>query len=140
LLVPASTFAAEPSVEPKIKWSDNLFASFKRASDAQKPLVVLFTADNLPYSEQLEEGIVQPGVLDRYADEAVFVRAKLHYEDANRNHAKLRKELGIEEFPVLVMLDATPEELKEVGRVVGYYPADRYLLKVGGSSRTPSAG
>jgi hypothetical protein len=130
LVLHSTAFADESAARPSICWSDNLYGSFSKAVAANKPLVVLFTEDDLPYSEQLVHEVIETETLNAFADGAIYVRAKGHNEDSHGNYAKLRKELSVERVPVLIMLEATNDHLKETGRIEGYFPADEYSLKV----------
>jgi thiol-disulfide isomerase/thioredoxin len=111
--------------KPKeIAWSTDLVGSIRKATDANKPLVLQFTADWCGYCKSFENFILPNEEVQKFADDAVFVRAKPE-EDAAAMEAA--KSLNINTYPTMVILDAVDGALRERGRIVGYQPLTQFV-------------
>ncbi|HET9395459.1 MAG TPA: thioredoxin fold domain-containing protein [Nitrospiraceae bacterium] len=113
--------------EPPIKWRRNLYEAFLEANDSKKPLIVYFTQDNCKFCSQLERGVFNEPELKGFANEAVFVWANSKDEDDKGNYGQLRRDLRIDKFPSVVVLQTSPQGIREMGRIVGYFSLEDFV-------------
>ena len=134
-LVGGWRLAAEEQPQ-RIAWEVKVFQGFSRACEKKKPLVVYFRLD---YCENCKgpckhcepvDVILKGKDAAALADKAVWVWQSHGQDDDKGNVAKLMKELKIERFPVLVVLEADATALKERGRIVGSRKPEEYLREL----------
>jgi thiol:disulfide interchange protein DsbD len=124
-----------PVEKPKeIEWSTDLVGSIRKATDANKPLVLQFTADWCGYCKAFENFILPNEQVQKFADDAVFVRAKPEEDEAAMEAAR---SLNINTYPTMVILDAVDGALRERGRIVGYQPLAQFVLDFTKGIRLP---
>lgn len=125
----AITLAGElgAAEEAQINWSQNLYEAFLQANESHKPLVVYFTQDPCSFCRQLERGVLNEPELLPFAKEALFVWANSKDEDNKGNYAQLRRDLKIDKYPMVVVLQTSPEGIREMGRIVGYFPLEDFV-------------
>jgi hypothetical protein len=131
--------------QDKVQWKTNLFQSFVKARDEQKPLVVYFykvDPDSMSERMDYEKALVQSSQINSLASQAIFAWVDREKDDANRNVEKMATSLDLTEFPVIVVLDAKPDNLDERGRIAGYQDISDIETKlselVAGVTSTPA--
>ena len=128
LLVSGAALAqTEEAKVAKIEWDRNVFTGFEQSMAEKKPLVVLFMAGGTEFSRKLDREVLDSEEMHAFASQAIFVWAEPSDEDNHRNYAKLKEQLGIERFPVAVVLATAPDKIVEVGRITGYFPKTEYV-------------
>ena len=136
--------AAEPQYG-RVRFETNLYGSFQKAMKANKPLAVFFyqsECDNCKgackHCAKLEKAL-NGELAARYADEAVFVKVDILRDDQHKNVSRLMEQLNVKQVPMLIVLDASPKELKEIGRIVGAFPEEEVARRLG-AILTPARG
>jgi len=118
------------AADAKIEWIRNVYGGVEKSMKEEKPLVVLFMAAGTEFCRKLDRDVLDQPEMHALAGRAIFVWAENTDEDQHGNYAQLKKDLKIERFPVLVVLKTAPDEMEEIGRVVGYFPAEQYVAHV----------
>ena len=98
--------------------------AYLQAIDENKLLVLVLYQKGGPYSEKSagEFGAIKK--LTQIQKCAVTALVDTTSDDTQKNVSRLLADLGITEFPVTSVLIPTSSEIREVGRTVGYFPAD----------------
>lgn len=132
---PGSPFKPAPDAkEPEetkdvtVVWQKNLSDAYRAAVAQKKPMLICFT-DSSPIAAKQRQ-ILTEGVLDRFRDRAVFVFADPDADDSFKNVKQKIAELGVKQFPTMVLVDT---DLAELGRIEGSVARDeieKRLLKL----------
>ncbi len=117
------TTRMEPA-DKKIEWHKDVFKAYDQAVLERKPLIVKFETDWCDYCKDLNDKVLTDTRFLNLADKAVFVAAN---PEKDKVAADLGKQLGVDGYPTVVVMEARPELLQEVGRVVGLLPADKFM-------------
>ena len=112
---------------PPAGWSTTLFDGFSRAIADHKLLVVLFADRDCPWCARLEGVILADDRFARLQSQAVFAIAEPANEDIKGNNAKIMRELAIDRYPTLVLLDVKTDRIDELVRVTGFKSADEIM-------------
>ncbi|MCC7273409.1 MAG: hypothetical protein IT561_12135 [Alphaproteobacteria bacterium] len=108
---------------PPPEYSENLIAAYRRALDTRLPMVVAFVPAWSGFSKKLiDEVLLAPTFRERFEGRAIFVGADPDREDAGGNVGKLIRELKIERYPVVAILDPRSTAIRERTRIEGYFP------------------
>jgi hypothetical protein len=133
VLVASGLGQADTAATPGIQWEQHVFTGFQKALKEKKLMVVYFRQD---FCEQCKgpckhcakiDAIMRGEQIAAMADRAIWVWQTHGNDDAQKNVEKLRKELGIDRFPTVVVLEVSTVELKEINRVVGVFPEEEFL-------------
>jgi thiol-disulfide isomerase/thioredoxin len=123
-----SARAADPApAPPAVEWSHDIIASFLKARDEQRPFVVLFDARWSEWCRRLEKETLASGEFRDFAGRAVF--ADIDVDDPGngaKDFARMMQSLDIKTYPTLVVMWARPDEIREVGRIVGHLEPKEY--------------
>jgi thioredoxin-related protein len=116
----------EPVQAKPIEFSNALYDSFLKASKEGKPLIVEFSQESCGWCKKLNEETLKSPEVTALGDKAVWVRVDpMKDEDDKGNVRQLQADLKVDKFPTVVVLDVTPQGIRERGRIVGYFkPAD----------------
>lgn len=110
-----------------IEFTNELYHAYQKAVDEKKPLIVAFTQDNCPYCDKLNKETFRSNDLKEYASKGIWVKVNpAKDEDDKGNVAGLAKELGIDRYPTTVIIEAKADSMKELGRMVGYFPPKEF--------------
>lgn len=113
---------------PPPEYSRDLLAAYQRSIDSRRPMVVIFAPPWSGFSNKLKsEVLVAPSFRERYEGRGIFVAVDPDKDDSAGNVAKMIRELGIDQYPVVAVLDARTTSIKERGRVTGYYPLATFV-------------
>ena len=134
LVLSASVVRAE---EPKTKglpWQTGLYQGFQQACREKKLLVVYFMQEQCESCKGRCKHCAAMDVSlrsERLAfleDRGVFVWQDCNKDDNHQNVAHVIKDLGIDRLPTVVVIDVSDRELPvEVGRIQGYFPAEKVV-------------
>jgi thiol:disulfide interchange protein DsbD len=116
-------------VEKKIEWKTNLVEAYKQALKEGKPLVVEFSADWCAFCRSMDNYILPRPEVQKMAGTAVFAKVD---PDIDKDAADMVESFNIKSYPTFLVLDCSPQALRERGRIVGYQDADEFvrLLKL----------
>jgi thioredoxin-related protein len=110
-----------------IEFTNQLFNAYQRAVAENKPLVVEFSQDNCNHCEKLNKETFRSDEMKELSDKAIWVRVDpTKDEDQHGNVTELAKELGVDRYPTTVVLDAKADSMRELGRIVGYFPGKQF--------------
>jgi thioredoxin-related protein len=110
-----------------IEFTNHLFNAYQRAVAENKPLVVEFSQDNCNHCEKLNKETFRSDEMKQLSDKAIWVRVDpTKHEDEKGNVGELAKELGIDRYPTTVVLDVKADSMRELGRIVGYFPGKQF--------------
>jgi thioredoxin-related protein len=85
------------------------------------------TQENCSFCEKLHKETFRSDEMKAFSDKGVWVRVDPSKdEDEKGNVKELAKELGIDRFPTTVVLDVKADSMKEMGRLVGYFPGKQF--------------
>ncbi|MFN0019772.1 MAG: thioredoxin fold domain-containing protein [Pirellulaceae bacterium] len=117
--------------EGPINWGTNIVTAYQKALQEGKPLVVhldqYLSGERTPFCKKMAEETLNGEVLGCYAPHAIFVRVDRNSVDPEVK--KVVDSLQIKDVPVVVLMDAQKEQLKEVVRYTGYYTQDEFLTE-----------
>jgi thiol:disulfide interchange protein len=116
----------------EIAWSKDLSAAYKEVQRTGKPLVVAFTADWCAYCKSMENFIFPNQKVQEFADKAVFFSANPEKDPKAEEAAK---QLNIDAYPTLVILELKDGKLQERTRIKGYHPLDDFVDRMGEALR-----
>ncbi|MCL5105011.1 MAG: thioredoxin family protein [Armatimonadetes bacterium] len=115
---------------PSLKWEPYTPAKLAQAAAEGKPVMIDFTADWCAACHELEHGpFSDPSVINAASD---FVKLQVDGTDAGSKmllDAKKRFGMRTQTFPVIVFLDATGHEVKQV-RVTGYVDSREMIRRI----------
>lgn len=112
-----------PAPKP-IEFTNRLFDAYERAVAEKKPLIVEFSQESCKWCKRLNQETLDSPELRKYRDKGIWVRVDpMKDEDDKGNVAQLQKDLKIERFPAVVVLEVTPTTTRELGRIIGFFEA-----------------
>lgn len=135
-LLTAGQGPAQQGPAASVGWETDLVVAWTKAVRERKPLVVYFYMVGCVYCEKLDKDVIAGKPLAAYAGRAVFARVDQAKDDKSKNVSKMLTSLGIERFPVVAVLDAQADVIKEVGRVTGYFPGEQFMKQFTGFMAT----
>jgi hypothetical protein len=122
----ADEFMRDLTLWPKavrIRWEPNLYQAYRRTRDGRQPLVAYFYfAEGCPNCQALVRDVLPSTELNAMAAYGVFAQVDIDKDDDKGNVARMLKDLGLERYPVVAVLDAETDVIRERGRVTGYFP------------------
>ena len=127
---PERTQAGPASVAyvwPPEGWSPTSFHGYSRALQAGKPLIVLVQEKNCLWCSRLEGVLLSDPRFVQMQSRAVFALSELATDDEKGNNRKLMADLQVDRFPTLLLLEVRSNEIKELTRIVGFFPADQII-------------
>src|SRR5947209_548813 len=129
-------FAGQPglarpsSTSSTIEWRTNLYPAFQEALSDHKPMILYFYDDRGNVSQKLQNEVLTDSTFNGLSKTAVFIKVPVGLDDAQKNASSLLSQLSITEFPVMVVIDPTPNALVERGRIVGYFDNYAYYMRL----------
>lgn len=113
---------SDKSDQQKYYWKENYQEAFALAKEGQKALLLVFVgSDWCPWSEKLqEEVLVNETFLKELSNDVVFVWVdfpeKLEQpEDKKSENLRLKNKFAVHEFPSLVLMDLSEQEITKLG-------------------------
>ena len=113
--------AADKGSQKSIEWSYNFDKAAKEAKKQAKPMMVDFYTDWCGWCKRLDRDVYTKDNVVALSKQ--FVCIKLNPEKDQENG----KKFSVEGFPTIVF---TNSEGKEIHRIVGYKPADKFAAEM----------
>jgi hypothetical protein len=129
---PSSAAKSGTPKEPqRILWETDVYNSYLRACEQSKSLVIFFDRADAPGAERRSfAAAFGDHRVTRLADRAIFVRVVGDQDDANGNVARLKKEVGVDRYPFLAVLEASPGQLVNKEKIVGSLSPEEFARKL----------
>ncbi|MBX9680579.1 MAG: thioredoxin family protein [Gemmataceae bacterium] len=109
-------------------FAPNLSRAYTKAKAEKKPFVLIFGSEGADAFVRLRRDVFEKASFARYGERAVFAYADPERDDAFGNVRAKMKELGINAFPMLCVLDA--ENMQEIERLTGRWDEAIYVAKL----------
>lgn len=110
-----------------IAWYGSVWAAFTDAMAQKRPLVVYFYVRGGKYCAEFERTSLNDLRVQSLSQRGVFARLDCESDDAHNNVSTLIQQLGIKDYPTVVVLECYSDKLVERGRITGSVsPTDTY--------------
>jgi thioredoxin-related protein len=111
----------------EIAWRTNVLDAYHEARDSEKPMIVLFSDDSCGHCRRLQIETLKDTRIQALANRAVFLIAT---PEKDPQAATMADALNVTGYPTVSVLDARPDAIDEIGRVVGYMAADDFYKQL----------
>jgi hypothetical protein len=141
--VAAGTFAAPAFAQisanggsaSTVKFETDMIKAYLLAMRQHKPLVVYFyssaTTDpdggKCKFCTKLEQTVLSSPSFAAFGDDAIYVQVDVSDSNNHPDVVRMIKSLGVEQVPVVSVIDCRIDEMREIGRVTGSMPVEKFM-------------
>ena len=109
--------------ENEVAWRSDYEAALAQAAEADRPVLLDFTADWCPPCKQMLRDVYSNKTLAKRIEKHV-IPVKVDLSKPNEKQEALARQWGVRGIPTLVILDS---EGREVSRRIGYVPGEELV-------------
>lgn len=120
----ARILSYDSNADSAITWETDLNSALNKAAASNKPIVLDLYTDWCHWCKVLDEQVwINEDVIS-------FSRGQIYLKlnaEKTIDGRRLARKFGVRGFPTVIILNHKEEE---IGKIIGYYPADQYLRKL----------